>query len=515
MSEPKEYVRHFVKGGANVFVALIVAGIIGLVLRMFLTRAFNVEDYGLFFWAFYFVTFFFLFPDFGFNTALTKFIPEFMLKKQLGRVKSSMVAVMLIQALLATPITIVLFIFSDQIALATFGTPSVSIVIKILSIWFFVMVFFHAFRSTFRGLQDMATFAAMEVFYILTVFVFTICLVQFFYRGIESVGFAYLLGAMVLVILWFVAFHFRHRNILREKVRIEKPLIKKMGTFAFPLFVASIGGIILSYIGTILLGILRTPAEVAHYQTALPLTYLISYPFSAIVAVFLPFTSELWARGEKKYLTWTIHFVVKFSFMLVIPVTLIFMLLPEITLSSIFTAEYLPGATALQILSAAVIISGLFVIFEKCVAPGIGKTTVVTKVVLAMASINIIANLLLIPWYGTVGAAIAMLISNLVGLALVVYLLRRFIEFVLPTSSLLKTLVAGGVMLLLAFILKSIVVLPPWWLEAIVVAIPSLLCYVALIVGMGAIRRRDLTLLKETLPISKKLVKVAERVVKE
>lgn len=270
----------------------------------------------------------------------------------------------------------------------------------------------------------------------------------------------------------------------------------------------------MTFIDTILIGVFHTQTQVGLYQAAVPLAFLISYFPAAFGAVLMPLTSELWARGEKKFLTQAVHFIVKFSFMFVVPLVFIFTAFPDVTLSAIFTPESLAAIMALQILSLAMIANTLFTILHR-IATGIGKTIIIAKVAGVMACVNVAGNLILIPPYGIEGAAVATFISSLVGLLVMVYLVRQFIKFTLPTSAILKTLAAGAGMLFFIFVLKQAIVLYPWWLEFIVVAISGVLCYLALIIAMKAIRKQDLILLKKVLPIPKKLVKLAEKLIRD
>lgn len=524
MPEPKDYARRFVKSSSIVFGALVAAGVIGLVLRMFLTRSLSVDHYGLFYFIFALVSFLAIFRDLGINSALAKFTPEFIVRKQFGKVKSSMAIAILFQMLFALPITLVLFFFSDQIAVAIAGpkfAASISIVVKILGIRFFAMIFFHVLRFSYRGLQDPVPYAMMEVFYIILTLFLVVFSVSIFNLGVGGVALGYLIAVPILVITWLEIIWKRHPQVLRGKVQIKKPLIKKILRFALPVFAVGIGGIILAYIDTIMIGIFHNLTEVGLYQAARPLTSLVSYFPAALSVVLLPMTSEIWARREEKLLGQAVHSILKFSFMIVIPAVFVFIVFPDVVLSSVFGPSYASAALTLQILTVVVIVTTLHVILSS-IAAGIGKPIIITKVVGVMACSNFIGNLILIPAHpefgwegGIVGAAIATFISSFVGIFVMVYLVQRFVKFTFPTSAFLKTLVGGTVMLFLIFGLKQVIVLHPWWLEAIVTIIPSLLCYVVLILIMGVIRRQDLMLLKETLPLPKKLIKIAERLVRD
>lgn len=514
MPEPKDYARRFVKGSSIVFVALVVAGFIGILMRMFLLRELSVFDYGLFYAAFTFISFITLFRTVGLNDALAKYTPEFMLNKQYGEIRSSMAVLMLIQVLLTLPITLIFVFLSDPIATVVCGTAAAGPIFKILGLWFFVMLFFHIFRSAFQGFQDQVTYASMEIAYILVTFLCVFFATRVFYLGVEGVAFGFLVGVAILVILWLAIFKKKYPHILMEKIRVKKPLIKKITFFALPVFIGGIGSIVLSYTDTIMLSMMRGPGDVALYQAAQPLAYLLTYFPAALGVVLLPITSELWAKREKKLLGQALYFIMKFSFIIIIPAVFIFMAFPATVMRSFAGPDYLPAVLTLQILTLAVIAGTLIAILH-CVAGGIGKPIIATKVIGVMAVLNFIGNFLIIPVYGTAGAAATTLISGVVGLFLTLYLMRKFVKFALPTSSLFKTIIAGLLALLFILGLKSIITLTPWWLEFVIIAIPGLLFYVAIILAMQTIDKRDLKLLKATLPIPKRLVKIVEKFVRK
>jgi hypothetical protein len=74
--------------------------------------------------------------------------------------------------------------------------------------------------------------------------------------------------------------------------------------------------------------------------------------------------------------------------------------------------------------------------------------------------------------------------------------------------------VAGGISFFFIVGLKTLIVLDPWWVRAIVIAVPSVLLYAGLILVMRAVNRGDLELVGSTMPIPKRLVEAAKRLTK-
>jgi len=519
MPEPKTYARRLVKGSAIVFVALIASGFIAFLLRMFLARSFSVEEYGFFYTAIALVSFFGLFRGLGMGPALVKHIPEFKLQGQFGKIKSSITFTLLIQSIFAFLVAAALFIFSDQIALAfsspadlaVVGMANASFVVKILSIWFFVAIFSPTFRWAFQGLQNMLVYALMGFFEIFFVFLSVILLVGLFGIGIGGVAFAYVLAFLITAVLGLFLFWRGYPRVIREKVRITKPLIKKLFVFALPVFIGGLGGLVIGYTDTLMIAVFWSSKQVGFYQTAQPAARILWYLVTPLVVVLFPMISELWARRERKLLGNALHFLTKFSFILIIPAALVFIAFPDIVINLLFGSKYLPGTTVLQILAGAAIVYMLYAILVSTIN-GIGKPIINTKVVGVMACLNLAGNLVLIPVYGIEGAAIATLSAYTLGLVLVFYYVRKLVKFTVPASSLLKTLTGGVLTLLLILGLKSVLVLPPWP-EAFAVVIPSLVFYGVWILVTKAVTKDDLRLVARIVPMPRWLVKAVGKFV--
>jgi len=289
-------------------------------------------------------------------------------------------------------------------------------------------------------------------------------------------------------------------------------LIKKLFVFALPVFIGGIGGMIIGYTDTLMITVFRSLPEVGYYQTAQPAARILWYLVTPLVAVLFPMISELWARRERKLLGNALHFLTKFSFILIIPAALVFIAFPDIVINLLFGPRYLAGTTVLQILAGGAIVYMLYSILVSAMA-GIGKPIINTKVVGVMTVLNLAGNLLLIPAYGIEGAAIATLSAYTLGLVLMFYYARKLVKFTVPASPLLKTLAVGLLTLLLIFGLKSILVLPPWP-EAFAVMIPGLVFYGVWILVTKAITKDDLKLIARIVLMPSWLVKVARRFVR-
>jgi len=510
-NDPKNYARRLVKGSTIVFAAFIASELVGFFLRMFLARNLTVAEYGLFYAVFSLISFFSVFRDLGLGSSLVKYIPEFTVNRQFSKIKSAIISVLLIQALSGLFVSAVLFALSDQMALIIFKNSDAALLLKILSIWFFVAAIYPVMQTTFQGFQNMPAYASINFFNLLAIFLLTVFFVSALKFGIGGVALAYLLGAVVASFFGLILFARSYRHIFQKKTSITKSLLKKLFSFGLPLLIGSVAGLIISYTDTLMITIFRSLSEVGFYQAAQPTARILWYFPSALGVVLFPMISELWAKKERKLLREALHFLTKFSFILIIPAAFIFIVFPEIVINLLFGPGYLAGATALQILSAAAVIYTPYLVLAE-VMRGIGKTVVLLKTTIIMACFNLFGNLALIPPYGIEGAAVATFLAHLLGFILLLYYARKLVRFTVPASSLTKTALGGFFTLLFIFSLKTALELPPWP-EAFAVMIPSLVFYMVWILATKAITKEDLKLIAKIIPIPKWLTNVAKKMI--
>lgn len=513
VKEVEGYAKHLVKGSTIIFTALVLSALFGFLLRMFLARSLSVADFGLFYAVFTFVSFFSLFRDLGLNSALVKYIPEFSLRKEFGTIKSSITTAMLFQVIFSFSVATILFIFSRQVALAFFKNEAGTLPLQIMSVWFFVIGFHWLIRSIFQGFQNMPAYASMEFFWILSVLLAGVLLVRVLGQGVAGAASAYLIATPVVIVFALAYFRERYPQVFRVKTSITKPLTKKLFAFALPILIGGLGSTILGYMDTLMITAFRDLSEVGYYQAARPMSGILEYLAGALTIVFFPMVSELWARHERKLLNSTLHFLIKFSLLVAIPAAFVFIAFPDTIIRLIFGDGYLAGSTALQILGVSAVFAIFFAILA-CVIQGIGKPIITLKVVGIMACLNFVGNSLLIPPFGIEGAAVATVISSILGLALLFYHAHKLIGFTLPASLLVKIIAGGLLTLAIIFGLKSALALPAWP-EAFVVMTLSLLFYVVWILMTKTITKDELRLAARMVPIPKWLIKVAERFIRE
>jgi len=95
----------------------------------------------------------------------------------------------------------------------------------------------------------------------------------------------------------------------------------------------------------------------------------------------------------------------------------IFIIFAGYILINFLLVEYVPALTAFYILSLSLVFGSLGILFSS-VFNGINKPQVFAKITVLQAGLNLMLNILLIPHFGYVAAALSSLVTFIVGMLL-------------------------------------------------------------------------------------------------
>ncbi len=473
------YIKRAVKGAGIVFLFAVIATILGYLLRIVLARNLTPAEYGLFYAGFSMIAFFAIFGDLGTVEALKKFIPDFKVKKKLDKIKSALIYSFSIQFIVSTIGAIIIILLSDFLAVNLFHYPQASLFIKLLGVMLWLRQTTSYLAVVFNAFQNMVYYASIDL--MRTALILIIAWLGFqFVKNIYVPTFAYLLTPIILaLILLPLLFKKVFPQFFDYKLKLDKKLTKDLLKFGAPLMLFSVGGLILGYTDTIMLTYFRTLEEVGLYNVALPTINLLGFFGIALGAVIFPMTSELWAKNQKEKLIQGFSLLYKYSFILILPLSLILFSFPKIIITFLFGGEYVGASSALRILSIGIILLTINKVNFNAIA-GIGRPKINSKIVLIAAVFNLFFNFMLIPILGIIGAAITTLIGYIIMTILSLGSLIKLIKIAVPIKGWIKNLFAALIFIVVIYYLKSYLALNVY-IEAIVVVLVSSAIYIGLL----------------------------------
>lgn len=505
------YLKRIVRGIGFSFFFILLGSLFAYLFRRILAVQLSVADYGLFFSMIAFFSFFMLFIDFGLEQAATKYIVEFRLKNQLGRIQTLAFSVLFFQLFCSFFLFIIIFFFADALATSYFHTASAALFLQLLALWFLTTPFITFIAYLLLGFQRTTWYTALDFFRMSFLLLFVLI---FFSYKIDLFGpiLGYALLNLVLFCFYLPyvfsffpeLFRFHQVPFLSFFSFFEWKLFKDVFFYGLIVAFTNFGWILITQTDILSLTYLMTPYDVGLYTVALPLSLLILFFMRPVTIVFSPLVTELATEKKLHKLSEAVTLAYQYLFVFLLPFALSLMVFPEYIIPLLFDAKYLSAAPALMLLAPGTLFYA-FSLFNNVVFTGLGKAKIMAYAVAAIALLNLLLNFLFIPFLGIQGAALSTFVSYVLLFGISTgYLFRNF-HFSFPFSSWVRSLLCSLLSVLLIFFLKKLL---PWnnLLEAVVCGVVLFVVYILLIFSFRIIKYSSfIALLRHTFSENKLL----------
>jgi len=353
----------------------------------------------------------------GFDNAIIKYVAEYKdTKDRLHAIVSSALITMAVFGVFAS---IVLFILSDIFA-SVFCMPSLSFLLKIYAFVFPFSLVFGIILGFFNGLREMKYYA---LFNILNRIMILLLIVTFLFFGFGVEG--ALIGDMlaligVVVIAAIIMKKFIHIIILDYKKNT-----KKLASFGSRMMGVNSINLTQYQADSLLIGYFLTATDLGYYAVAVSLSRFFWRVPQSIQMVTYPATSEYWSKGIHESLSKMINKSMKYSACILLTIGLGTGFFAKDIITFLFGNEFIYAVLPLQILLIGTVINGATSRPIGGSLAGAGHPGLDLIKVSISATVNVLLNILLIPSFGIIGAAVATTISLLMTSALGIFFIIR------------------------------------------------------------------------------------------
>ncbi|MEF8802290.1 MAG: oligosaccharide flippase family protein [Halolamina sp.] len=488
MSEDKNsIVRRLFKSGVLLFAGLALEMAISFLAKVLMARLLGKVDYGVATIGITILSFLSTVLLFGLNSGIGRYLPRYDNPTDRKGIVASGLQIALAGSVTAA---IALFVLAEPIAVHVLRAPEATVVVRVAAVGVPFAVLLKLSIGVIQGLQrSLPKVLIRNIGQPLVRFVLIILVLALGFGSTGIVGAFTLSFALAgLAGLYYVYTRADLRASVSARMRRREIL-----RFSAPLMLTATMIMVLSYFDIFLLSYFRTSSHVATYNVVYPLAELLTATLSAFSFLMMPVLSQLHSEDRQAEMDRTYKIVTKWIFMTTLPAALIMMLFPAITIRITFGAAYTDGSFALVVL--------VFGFFTHAVAgpnvnalTAIGRTRLVMWDNLAAGMTNIFLNVVLIPRYGLVGAAVATAVAY--GGLNVLYSAQLYrITGIHPISSaLLRPAIAGIVAMALIY---GIVSLFLWHGLAVLVGMG--ICFVVVygvaVLAFGGIEDEEIMLL--------------------
>ena len=271
---------------------------------------------------------------------------------------------------------------------------------------------------------------------------------------VNSFVIAWSLGAFAIVVC-LVILTGAGKGLLVHK--LDKNLLGEFFRYGIPIAMVSVMGIIMGTIDRYIIDVFRSPSEVAVYGVSYQLGSMsILLIGRAIMMAVLPRAidtyelgfeyTEVVGRGLRYFL------LASFSVLAIVGVAA-----PEI-LAVYAGSGYEVGGNVLRLVMLAVFVMSLANYFRMPFLVN-RRTTTLLLIGAVPAISSVVLNLILVPIYGNLGSALALLLSYSLMFVMSIYYSKQIVRIQWPVVTIARCLMATAVVLVVAWVARKFLVL--------------------------------------------------------
>lgn len=401
-------IEKIAKGASISFIGSFLGRCISFLCQLIVARSFGAEVFGLYILGLIILRITELIARFGLHTGAMRFISTYR-KDNPGKVKGVLISVSLISFINGILIGGITYLGAGFISETIFHKPELTDIVKAFALCVPFMAAMMVIAAASQGFHTTKySVYIKDIIQPLANIVFIILFIQ------SGFGIFWIVNAFVIshVIALLAGFYLISRQAVEIRQKDIKPVYetKKLLSYSAPLLLQGFLSFLILWTDIIMLGYMKTTTEVGIYRAASQIPIFLAMILSASNTIYAPAIAEMHQTGQTGRMEWMFKTTTRWVFYLTLPATLVFIFSAG-DIMAIFGSDYMAaGAPVLIVLSVAQ--------FINCVTGGVGFTLIMTDKqyvemlnTIAMVFLNILLNYLLIPIYGSFGAAIATAIA--------------------------------------------------------------------------------------------------------
>lgn len=275
---------------------------------------------------------------------------------------------------------------------------------------------------------------------------------------------------------------------------LNKNLIIRMSKFGIPLMVNSLLAWILSVSDRYLIGLLKSSSDVGLYSISYSIgDKSLKLVFTTLMLAAYPIIIKAWNRNNKQHVEKLLSKLIKYFFILCIPIVAALFIIGPLLISVLAAEEYYQGYMVLPWVGLGVFMMGLSQYVHK-----IWELTENTKTIVMFnfiaATSNLLLNLILIPYFGFIAGGISTFISYSIYFLLALYFLKDF-KLNLFNKNLLLIIISSLLMLMPVYYINQIMTTSLFSL--IIIIISGAIFYFILLFLFGVIKKEVKTIFRK------------------
>jgi len=392
-----------------------------------------------------------LFVNLGVGGGLTKYIAQYRTENREGDISVLIHTGLLINTAASLLLFLITFLASGILASRVFNRPEIQLLIQVSSLNLIAHSLITTTRSIFVGFERMEYVSSTVIVQSILRSVLAPLLV---YLGLGSLGAVLgytstliITGILGVALVFFLLLKTKTSNIQKMDYREGFRLLIHYG---YPLFLSTFVAGALSQVYNFLMAIYADPFNIGNYKAATNFSMLVTFFTMPIATVLFPLFSKLDYREEER-LAPVFQNSVKYSALIIVPVTMVLMLLSEPMVKIIYGDSYPKTAFFLKLFLIPFLFIGIGRLTVRNLLMGQGKTKVTFVINILNLCVGVPLSLFLIPRFGIVGLLLTMIIVPGAGLCYGLWWVRTNFRFTINWKTSARIYLSSSISYLMTY----------------------------------------------------------------
>jgi O-antigen/teichoic acid export membrane protein len=475
----KEY-KYFVQRVGLVGITNILISLSSLIFIPIITKNFSVADYGI--WAQVNTTIALIpnIANLGLPYTMVRFLSA---EKDKNKIKESFYSMLAVVFASSLVISAIFIIFQNPIANALFnGNIMVLYIVAIISFFACMNLMIISFFRTFQQIKRYSLFLILQSYIGVMLSAYLVLAGQSIETVILGLLAGYLIVFMMMIILigTYLGFGIPRFKNLKEELN-----------FAIPTIPSNVSSWVVDSSDKYVIGIFLGSAAVGYYSPSYALgSILLMFlsPFALLLPAILP---KYFEKGDLDKVDTFLKYSMKYFLIITIPGAIGLSLLSKPLLMVITTTEIaMNGYMITPFVCLGALFMGIYgitnniLILEK-------KTKILGKIWILVGFLNIIFNIIAVPFLGIIGAAIVTLICYVIAFIITMTYSKKYLK--LPfDKSMLKIVFASLIMGIFLYFTNPIGII-----DILIIVLISMAIYFIVLFLIKGIGKEELGFFKE------------------
>ncbi len=463
--DSSEYTKEVAKGSMWSLAGNIAFRLISFFYIILVARVIAQDDLGLFYLAVSIITLVGVFGTLGLNASLARYVPYFEGTDEKRKIKPLLKSSYLISGIVSLVLMAILWFSADAIG-GIYQNPNLPEAIRMLVAVVLLSTIFKINTEYLRGRADMKAMQINKNLQNLLKLIITFGLFYFYGASVFTLSAGFVLSYLFAVLFSFVSVSKRTVDLPAEQVNIQaEQMLWEIIPFGIMLSVMLSIGTVLTAIDSILLGLFTAPSEatavVAIYTVATLLAMLTLLFPNSIGNIFLPVMSRLYGKNKLVDMRYVTETAQRWGFFITVPVAGILISFSAEMLDAFYGPEYTGGALVMSIFVFAILVR----LVPSMLSLALTSMKVVTlqlKILLGTGILQVVLDVILIPYYGMAGVGMSFLAVSVCMVFLFNYYAKKLLGYAF-SPELYRLFVISALMLILVLLSKPTIAAALEW----------------------------------------------------